>query len=490
MIVSVRMVWLLLLLVAGSLRIQPQTEQPQSPRALPLNRFAASRRAGTDAAGFYYMPTAIGDDYFDGTSSIERVRRHFAVARRAGVKYLRCAFSWDAIEKQHGKYDWRFWDNLVTIAEQNKIQVIPYVAYTPEWAARDAKDFWKQPPRDPQLYADFMFAAAQRYRGRIHSWEIWNEPDNKDYWVGSAHEFATLVMQAARRIREADPAAVLVLGGMANGPSDFVRALITQYHVDRYVDVIAMHAYPEGWLNGPAELIFQQWVPEMQRIIAEAGSDDDLWLNEMGYADYRFRANQASIYGTRVFYNYEHSRRYQAVMLFKMEVMALATQQISLAGWYRIDDFPRSEKRLGPDLVNYHLGVVDVRGQAKPALFALRFFDRLFDQPSRLLQLQVVRRGKSQSVVNVFQRKDKHVIVVGWLRSSTADEVADQSGMAVDRRAEVVSAQLPCSGARVSGFYDAEGVKVARSARVERGMLRDIHLSGSKVFVVELRCAM
>ena len=488
MITSVRMAWLFYLLIAWSLRIQPQTEQHRSTRALPLNRFAASRHTGTDAADFYYMPTAIGDDYFDGTSSIERVRRHFSVARRAGVKYLRCAFSWDAIEKEHGTYDWQFWDNLVAIAEQNKIQVIPYVAYTPEWAAREAKDFWKQPPRDPQLYAAFMFAAAQRYRGRIHSWEIWNEPDNKDYWLGSADEFATLVMQAAGRIREADPGAVLVLGGMANGPSDFFRTLITQHHVDRYVDVIAMHAYPEGWLNGPAELIFQQWVPEMQRIIAQGGSGDDLWLNEMGYADYRFHRNKASIYGTRVFYNYEHSRRYQAVMLFKMEVMALATEQISLAGWYRIDDFPRSEKRLGPDLVNYHLGVVDVHGQPKPALFALRFFNGLFNQPSRLLQVQVVRREKSQAVVDIFQRKDKHVIVVGWLRSSSGDEVADRSGMAVDQRAEVVSAQLPCAGARVAAFYNAEGAKVARSARVQHGMLRDIHLSGSKVFVAELSC--
>src|SRR6185312_9879024 len=115
MITSVRTAWLFYLLMAWSLRIQPQTEQPQSTRALPLNRFAASRYTGTDAAGFYYMPRAIGDDYFDGTSSIERVRRHFSVARRAGVKYLRCAFSWDAIEKEHGTYDWQFWDNLVAI---------------------------------------------------------------------------------------------------------------------------------------------------------------------------------------------------------------------------------------------------------------------------------------------------------------------------------------------------------------------------------------
>jgi polysaccharide biosynthesis protein PslG len=488
MLASVRSTALCFLLVLSCWPAQPH-HQPQEPsRALPLNRFAASRQGNPDPAGFYRMPTAIGDDYFDGTSSMARLRRHFAVARRAGVKYLRCAFSWNGIEKEPGKYDWQFWDNLVALAEGNKIQLIPYVAYTPEWAARDAKDFWKQPPRDPKLYADLMFTLAARYRGRVRSWEIWNEPDNKDYWLGTAAEFADLVMQAATRIRQADPSAVLVLGGMANGPGDFFRTLIAEHHLDRYVDVVAMHAYPESWLNGPAELIFQQWVPQMQQLIAADGSGDDLWLNEMGYPDYRFHAAQASIYGTRVFYRYEHTRQYQAAMLFKMEVMALASQQISLTGWYRIDDFPLSEKRLGPDLVNYHLGVVDARGRAKPALLALRFFNRLFAQPSRLLKVAITRRESSQSIVNVFQTKDGRVIVVGWLRSSVIQEVPQKTGMLLDHRAETVSLQLPCSGARLARAYDAEGAIVATSAQVRYGMLRNMRLSGSRVFIAELRC--
>lgn len=479
----------LALLLALSCWPAQLSEQANRPiRALPLNRFSASRESATDPMGFYFMPTAIGDDYFDGTSSIARLRRHFAIARRAGVKYLRCAFSWNGIEKEEGKYDWRFWDTLVALAAQNKIQMIPYVAYTPAWAARDAKDFWKQPPRDPKLYADFMFTLATRYRGQILSWEIWNEPDNKDYWLGTSAEFAELVMQAATRIRQADPSAVLVLGGMANGPSDFFRALITQHHLDRYVDVVAMHAYPESWLNGPAELIFQQWVPQMHQLIAEDGSGDDLWLNEMGYPDYRFRPAQASIYGTSVFYSYEHTRRYQAAMLFKMEVMALASQQISLTGWYRIDDFPLSEKRLGPDLVNYHLGVVDWRGRAKPALFALRFFNRLFDQPTRLLHLPITRAENSQAIVNVFQTKDRRVIVVGWLRSPLSDEVPEKTGMLIDHRAETVSARLPCSGARLAGSYDVEGTIVKSAAQAGRGILRNMRLSGSRVFIAELQC--
>src|SRR5579883_748226 len=162
-------------------------ETPTLIRNLPLNQFAVSRENRGNAHGFYTMATAIGDDYFDGTSSQARVRRHMAVAHLLGVKYLRCAFSWNGIEPQSGNYNWAFWDNLVSEAHRNNIELIPYVAYTPKWAVRNPeKDFWKEPPRTPALYAQFMYDAATRYRGQIKSWEIWNEPDNQDYWTGSA----------------------------------------------------------------------------------------------------------------------------------------------------------------------------------------------------------------------------------------------------------------------------------------------------------------
>jgi Glycosyl hydrolases family 39 len=462
-------------------------DRGQILRDLPLNRFPESRQVNSQD-GFYRMPTALGDDYFDGASPVSRLRRHFSAAHRAGVKYLRCAFSWNGIEPEPDKFEWKFWDTLVSLAEQNRIGLIPYVAYTPQWAARHAKDFWKQPPRDPQLYADFMFQLVARYRGRVSSWEIWNEPDNKDYWLGTAEEFADLTRRAARRIREADPHAVLVLGGMANGPSEFFGTLIKRFYLDRTVDVIAMHAYPESWLNAPAETIFQQWVPQMRQLMAQDRSGDDLWVNEMGYPDYRYRANQASVYGTNVYYRYEHTRRHQAVMLFKMEVMALATRQISLTGWYRIDDFPLSEKRLGPDLVNYHLGVEDWRGRAKPALSALAFFNRLLGVPARVLDEKTLRPEKSQSVVNMFRTREGKIIVIGWLRGSLPDEVPIKNGMLQDERAEIVATALPCSQPRLVAFYDAEGHRIKRAARLERGWLRNIRLRGDSVFVAELGC--
>ncbi|HJT87641.1 MAG TPA: cellulase family glycosylhydrolase, partial [Bryobacteraceae bacterium] len=456
---------------------------PELLRDLPLHHFPASRQTQTDAQGFYSMPTAIGDDYFDGTSPLSRVEHDLETARRGGAAYLRCAFSWNGIEKEQGQYDWTFWDSLVKLAEQNRIKLIPYVAYPPRWAVRQEKDFWKQPPRDPRLYGDFMYRIASRYRGRIAAWEIWNEPDNREYWTGTADEFAALARLAARRIREADPNAVVVLGGMANGPSAFFKRLIGKDHMDRDVDVVAMHAYPETWSNERAEALFAEWIPAMSEAIARDRSGADLWLNEMGYADYRFRPNQASVYGYDVFYSYEHTPAYQAAMLFKFEVMALASGRVSLTGWYRADDFPSSETRLGNDLVNYHLGLTDTKGQPKPVLRALGFFHNLLGGRTRLMKAKLDRAAGSQSVADLFQRADGELIAVAWLRSSLPGEVSQYSGMLQDRRSEEISIELPCAHPALEGAFDPEGRRVSSGARVAGDILEGIELRGGQVFV-------
>jgi beta-glucosidase/6-phospho-beta-glucosidase/beta-galactosidase len=167
------------------------------------------------------MPTAIGDDYFDGNDSADRISRHIRVARALGVRYLRCAFSWNGIEPERGKYRFAFWDRLVQEATRSGIVLIPYVAYTPKWAASNAAEFWKQPPADPGSYARIMRILAQRYRGKVRHWELWNEPDNREYWAGSADQFAATVIAAAEAVRQAAPEDVLVLGGMSQGPGEF-----------------------------------------------------------------------------------------------------------------------------------------------------------------------------------------------------------------------------------------------------------------------------
>ena len=83
--------------------------------------FGAASQPGSGAhPAMRRMAVAVADDYSDGTSSVERVRSHFRVAQGVHARYLRCAFSWDAIEKSPGEYDWKFWDMLVDEAQKKK----------------------------------------------------------------------------------------------------------------------------------------------------------------------------------------------------------------------------------------------------------------------------------------------------------------------------------------------------------------------------------
>src|SRR3954469_6673436 len=255
------------LLLAFTFIAHAQAPAPAPQRALPLHRFPVSRQAQPDRRAYFQMAFAIGDDYFDGRDTRARVRRHLRVAQQVGAKYLRCAFSWNGIELRDGQYDFRFWDMLVAEASRAGIRIIPYVAYTPEWAARSPKDFWQQPPRDPALFARVMRTLASRYRGKILSWELWNEPDLAEYWQGTAAEFATLVKGGAAAVREGDPDAVIVLGGMSHGTSPFFDELINQHHLERWVDIIAFHGYPESWDDERTETVFAARTARMQQYI-------------------------------------------------------------------------------------------------------------------------------------------------------------------------------------------------------------------------------
>src|SRR4051812_32428924 len=463
---------------------------PTDASAQHINSHLNARSTQADAAGYYWMPTAVADDYFDGTSSRQRVRRHMQVAQATGAKYLRCAFTWNAIEPQRGKYKWAFWDMLVAEAARANIQLIPYVAYTPEWAAGNPDQFWKRPPTDPKFYADFMFKIASRYRGHIHSWEIWNEPDITEYWMGDAHQFAELVKLAAAAIRRADPEATLVLAGMSKGPSPFFQQLVEKHHIERIVDVVAMHGYPESWLEERAETVDQNWIAEMNRLLAHDGARREFWLNEIGYADYRYSRTEANKYGVSAVFPHEHTAQYAAASLFKAQTMALASAKVSLTAWYRIDDFDPKTTTFSDDHVNFHLGLLDKNQQPKPTYFALKHFNDIFAQPTRSLSTQMVSSAglKSNAVINLFEQQDGHVILVAWLRSLNRSEAPSGDGKTPDQRHEDVAVHLPCAAINNISVSDPQGKPTQAFTSFDAGWLDGIHLQPDTVFIADMTC--
>ncbi len=45
---------------------------------------------------------------------------------------------------------------------------------------------------------------AERLKGRVRSWEVWNEPDITYFWQSSAEDFATLARATADVLHDVD----------------------------------------------------------------------------------------------------------------------------------------------------------------------------------------------------------------------------------------------------------------------------------------------
>src|SRR5581483_361277 len=92
---------------------------------------------------------AILEDY-DAGDDLRDVARDFALFRELGVTTWRGSLSWLQLEPARGRYDFGWLERFVTLAADSGITLRPYVAYTPEWAARGGadSDAWNDPPRD------------------------------------------------------------------------------------------------------------------------------------------------------------------------------------------------------------------------------------------------------------------------------------------------------------------------------------------------------
>lgn len=453
---------------------------------LLLSSCGSIQQAPLSEEGFYLPPAGLCDDFPEETATHQKIVQDLQLVKETGAGYFRFGIGWDSIEEGRGKYNWRFWDDLVRTAQREKVTLIPYVAYTPRWLGRNPQNYWREPPMDLLRFGRFMYVIANRYKNEIDHWELWNEPDNKDYWLGDAKQYAQMIRFAAQQVRRANPRATIVLGGMAYGAGPFLETLLLKHHIGDLVDVINFHGYNETWSADPTEQ-YAERIRQMADLLRRSDARCDLWIAEFGYSDARYRPNLASAWNVPVIYDYEHTSGYQAVVLLKAHFLALASGKLSLTAWYRIHDLPPGESVIGDDN-NKHLGLLDVNENPKPALAAFRLFHQLIDQPVRSFSGEVEIRApkRSQSMVTIFEKENGNIMVAMWLRSSRPDEVADKSGMAQDTRQELISIHFPKQRFQSATIYQVGGGKIIRSVGESGNVLKKIELRGGRIWVVEL----
>jgi hypothetical protein len=169
----------------------------------------------------------------------------------AGFRWVKQWFAWQDIEGAgKGQFDWSISDRVVDQVEHHGLKLLVRISPSD-------KAFWAgDPPENADDFADFAQALATRYRGRIHAYQVWNEPNLSREWGGKPVDpagYARLLKKTYAAIKAADPDAIIITAGMAPTTADQSDAMYdvkfyTQLYEamggssDGYFDMLGIHA--------------------------------------------------------------------------------------------------------------------------------------------------------------------------------------------------------------------------------------------------------
>jgi polysaccharide biosynthesis protein PslG len=217
---------------------------------------------------------------------------HLAKAAAIGVKWTRLNGAWREVEKQKGTYNWEKSDLAYSSALDNGIT--PFICLegsnplycrpSDEIDPRQKEIYGSSlvpPTKDPAAMAawlKFVRAAVDRYKSKIHYWEIWNEPNHVHYWGAppDGSDYGLLVRETAKAIKEVDPSAKVIAGALAGLDPEFTDKFLAN-GAAKQIDIITFHNYGEL----PEERIYK--AIEVWDVINKHNPNLELWQGECGY---------------------------------------------------------------------------------------------------------------------------------------------------------------------------------------------------------------
>ena len=234
------------------------------PRARP-RLTPAALRAALPAPTSQVFGVNVNRLFDDMTYSPAQIDAQLAGVRATGATVARSDAFWEAAEPQapvdgRHRYAWSFDDRVAAALAAHGLTWLPIIDYTAPWA-QSVPGQDHSPPRPSAVadYAAYAGAFAARYGSGGSFWrahpeltpapvtaiEIWNEPDNPEFWVPGpdAAAYARMYLAARAGVDAADPAIRVLVGGLTN-PSAFLPAMVQAVpQLVGHVDGVAVHPY-------------------------------------------------------------------------------------------------------------------------------------------------------------------------------------------------------------------------------------------------------
>jgi hypothetical protein len=191
------------------------------------------------------------------------IGRQLATLRGTGATLARSDALWEASEPappsgRSRRFDWGFDDEIATELAAHGLSWLPILDYSVSWAQSiPGEDH--SPPRSDADYAAYAQAFAARYGTGGSFWqthpslpalpvttiEIWNEPDNPEFWQPTPDPaaYADLYIAARNAIDAVDPSSRVIVGGLTK-PTSFLPAMLSaRPQLRGHLDGVAIHPY-------------------------------------------------------------------------------------------------------------------------------------------------------------------------------------------------------------------------------------------------------
>jgi hypothetical protein len=162
----------------GVFRIEGQLESTDGKALSAVNEIVVNRLRRPK----YWMQDAPNSPF--GTH-LEPTTLNIRRMKAIGVNWARLhdasrsLLGWAFVEPEKGRWTWH--DAEIERFRKNRMQILGTLSTTPPWASYFTSpnegywDEWFQ-PRDLSQFANYVSQVVGRYRGKIDTYEIWNEP--------------------------------------------------------------------------------------------------------------------------------------------------------------------------------------------------------------------------------------------------------------------------------------------------------------------------
>ena len=172
--------------------------------------------------------------------SSQDLKKTIKLIKKSGAAFVRMDFLWDDIEQQKGNFNFDKYDQIVELCTEENIRILGILDYCASWAGKA----WNWPPDNLDDFVNFCAKVVDRYKDRIKYWEIWNEPDSKDYWQpqDDMKKYTELLKRSYVALKKVDPSCKIVLGGMTSEGFYAIKR-IYQNGGKEYFDILNIHPF-------------------------------------------------------------------------------------------------------------------------------------------------------------------------------------------------------------------------------------------------------